>query len=324
MAKKVRVGVVGVGHFGRYHAEKYAAHARCELVGVCDLDAERAAAVGAAVGAPALDDASALIGRVDAVSIAVPTESHFAVARPFLEAGVHVLVEKPICPALADADALVALAEANAVTLQVGHLERFSDAYVTIGEFVTTPLYIESYRIAPFRPRGTDVNVILDLMIHDIDMIQALVGAPVLSVDAVGAPVVGPEEDIANTRMRFANGCVASITASRVSQKTERIMRIFQPDSYLQVDFVKASALRIERGEGEMLPGVPAIRQTETAFEKVDALAREIDAFIAAVADGAAPPVSGADGRQALKTALDISDGLRTHWDFVREAAGLD
>jgi len=321
--QKLRCAVIGVGHFGRYHAQKYAAHPGVELVGVYDRDAARARAVADEVGTAVIAGLDGLVGTVDAVSVAVTTAEHFAVARPLLAAGVHVLVEKPIATTLAEADGLIAAAREGKAVLQVGHLERFSPAYDAIAHAVRKPLFIESYRISPFQPRVTDVNVVLDLMIHDIDMILAIVNADVLSVDAVGAPVVGPREDIANTRVRFANGCVASITASRVSLKTERTMRIFQPDHYLVVDFQNGTTRAVERGAGEMFPGVPNIRETKTSFGKADSLAREIDAFVASARDGTIPLVDGAAGRRALAVALDISAGLTAHWAFVQQAAGL-
>ncbi|MGE0255928.1 MAG: Gfo/Idh/MocA family protein [Alphaproteobacteria bacterium] len=323
-SQKLRCAVIGVGHFGRYHAQKYAAHPGVDLVGVFDRDAARARSVASEVGTTIIETLDDLAGRVDAVSVAVTTAQHFAVARPLLSAGIHALIEKPLATTLAEADGLIAAAREGGAVLQVGHLERFSPAYDAIAHAVRKPLFIESYRISPFQPRVTDVNVVLDLMIHDIDMILALVNAEVLSVDAVGAPVVGPREDIANTRVRFANGCVASITASRVSLKTERIMRIFQPDHYLVVDFQNGTTRAVERGAGEMFPGVPNIRETKNNFGKADSLAREIDAFVAAARDGSVPLVDGAAGRRALAVALDISAGLTAHWAFVQQAAGLD
>jgi predicted dehydrogenase len=216
----LRTAVVGVGHFGAWHAEKYAHSQRCELVAVADIDGARAAAVGEPLGVAATADHRQLIGAVDAVSVCVPTGAHYQVAREFLEAGVHVLVEKPMTGRLETADRLIAIAERRGLVLQVGHIERFSSAYFALEKLVTRPLYFESYRIAPYRARGVDVDVVLDLMIHDIDLILALVDSPVASVDAVGAPVLSAQEDIASTRVKFANGCVASITASRVSAKT--------------------------------------------------------------------------------------------------------
>ncbi|HEX5795400.1 MAG TPA: Gfo/Idh/MocA family oxidoreductase, partial [Geminicoccaceae bacterium] len=238
----IRTAVVGCGHFGRFHAEKYAALAGAELVAVVDRVPERAAEVAGRLGAVALDDPDALAGRVEAASVAVPTAEHFAVASRLLELGLHVLVEKPIASSLEEADALIALAAARARVLQVGHLERFNAALVALADVLRAPLFIESHRLAPFQPRGTDVDVVLDLMVHDIDLIQLLVGQALVAVDAVGVPVLSGHDDIANARLRFAGGCVANVTASRVSLKSERRMRIFQRDAYLSIDFQAGEA----------------------------------------------------------------------------------
>ncbi len=321
MDERIRTGVVGVGHFGRYHAQKYAALECASLVAVADVDRRRAEEIAGPLDAEAVSDYRAMFGGVDAVSIAVPTRAHFEVAKAFLENGIHVLLEKPIADSVEAADALIAIARDNGALLQIGHLERFSAPYLAIGGDVTRPLYIESERIAPYQPRGTDVDVILDVMIHDIDLIQALVGSPVRSVDAVGAPVLSSREDIANTRVCFANGCVANITASRVSQKTQRRLRIFQPESYLMVDFQECRIVHMRKGAGEMFPGVPNIDQKVRHYEKGDSLQREIAAFLDAIATGGAPVVDGEAGREALNTALMIGDSLREHWRLVHEGA---
>lgn len=313
MPDPIRVGVIGVGHFGRRHAEKYAALAQAELVAVVDANREQAEAIAAQHGCAALTDVGELLGQVDAVSIAVPTSRHFAVARDCLEAGLHLLVEKPITDSLEDADALIALAEARGLVLQVGHLERFSPAYFAMADEVTKPLYIEANRISPFNPRVIDVSVVLDLMIHDIDLITALVGEPVVAVDAIGAPVVSQHEDIVNARVTFANGCVANLTASRVSLKTERMMRIFQPESYIQADLAARRVVTRRRGEGEMFPGIPNIAQEELEFGEADSLRLEIEAFLKAVRDGARPHVDGRAGRDAVHAAHMITDSLRAH-----------
>ena len=233
---RLRIGVVGVGHFGRYHALKVAASERATLVGVHDPNEERAKTIGWEVGAPDLGF-DALLDAADALIIAAPAEAHHALAAAALRAGKHVLVEKPIAATLAEADDLAALATAGQRVLQVGHLERFSAAHAALAGRLGAPLYIEAARVAPFKPRGTDVSVILDLMIHDLDLILALVASPIESVDAVGAAVASPHEDIANARIRFVNGAVATITASRVSPRTERRMRIFARDGTMAIDF---------------------------------------------------------------------------------------
>ena len=304
---QLRLGVAGVGHFGRYHAEKMAALEGARLVAVADIDAARAAAVGGPLGAEALPDHRALIGRVDAVSVAVPAGAHYRAVKDFLDAGVHVLVEKPFTESVASAEALSGLAEARGLVLQVGLIERFSETFRAVAPRIARPLYIESVRVGPFTERNTDVSVVLDLMIHDIDIILALVDAPVAEVDAVGAPVFSGHEDLANARLRFANGCVANVTASRVSLKTERTLRIFQPDAYIKVDHADRS-VRIARKKGEgPLTGLDDVALEREQFERGDPLKREIEAFVHAVRTGAAPEVSGADGVRSLEVAHRIT-----------------
>jgi predicted dehydrogenase len=248
-ATRLRIGIAGAGHFGRYHALKVAASARATLVGVFDPDTERAKTVGWEAGAPGMEFAP-MLAAVDALIVAAPAEAHHALAATALRAGKHVLVEKPIAATLDQADDLASLAEAGKLVLQVGHQERFSAAYQALEGRVGAPLYVEATRIAPFKPRGTDVSVILDLMIHDLDLVLALVDSPIESVDAVGAAVASPHEDIANARIRFASGAVATITASRISTRTERRMRVFAQDAYLTVDFAERKLSVVARDRG--------------------------------------------------------------------------
>jgi len=247
---------------------------------------------------------------VDAVSVVVPTQYHHQVALDFLAAGVHVLIEKPITVTIEQADELIALADAKGLVFQVGHLERFNPVLMAAEEVLTAPLFVESVRIAPFKPRGTDVNVVLDLMIHDIDIIQHLVKSPVARIDAIGAPVFTGEEDIANARIAFENGCVANVTASRISLKSERKMRIFQRDAYLTLDFQNKKLLVAKRGEGELLPGIPNVQVQERELGESDPLKSEISSFVEAIKTGRQPQVSGRDGRMALETALKINQAL--------------
>lgn len=306
----LRTAVVGVGYLGTFHAQKYAAITDVELVGVADSDGGRARQVAGALGTTPYHDHRDLIGRVDAVSIAVPTQHHHAVAREFLESGVHVLIEKPITVTIREADELIALAESRQLVLQVGHLERFNPVLMALDGVLQEPLFIESVRIAPFKPRGTDVNVVLDLMIHDIEIIQHIVKSDVERVDAIGAPVFTGEEDIANARILFRNGCVANVTASRISLKSERKMRIFQRDAYLTLDFQNRKVLVARKGEGELFPGIPNVRVDERELGEADALMSEIESFIAAIRSHSRPRVSGHDGRMALSTALTINTSL--------------
>jgi predicted dehydrogenase len=315
----LRVGIAGAGHFGRYHALKVAASARTRLTGIYDPDLERAKTVGWEAGAKELayDD---LLDASDAVIVAAPAEAHYDLAARALRAGKHVLVEKPIAATLAQADELGALARDRGLVLQVGHLERFSAAYQAMAGRVGAPLYIEATRIAPFKPRGTDVSVILDLMIHDLDLVLALIDSEIESVDAVGAPVASPHEDIANARLRFRNGAVATITASRISPRTERRMRIFAQNSYMAADFAARKLTVIARAPGDdgqlsagQLPvaGVAGFGVEDVSWEDHDSLAAEHAAFAASVLDGAPVLVDAAVGRRALAAALAVGDSMR-------------
>ena len=320
-APRLRIGVAGAGYFGRFHALKIAASARAELVGVCDLDASRAGAVARETRSVALDW-PALLARCDAVVIAAPAEAHFALAGAAIEAGRHVLVEKPIAATLAQADAMAALAQSHGVVLQVGHLLRYSAEHRAISTRMRRPLYLDCVRIAPFKPRGTDVSVILDLMIHDLDLVLALVDSPIASVDAVGAPVASRFEDIANARVRFENGCVATITASRISLKTERKMRLFSQEGYMSVDFAARKLLMIGREHGVPIPGTGGGRLEEIGWQEHDALEAEHAAFAAAVLDGAPLVVGAAAGRRALAAALAVSESMAASRARA-EASGL-
>jgi predicted dehydrogenase len=307
----LRAAVIGVGYLGRFHAQKYRDHADVTLVGVVDASPQRAAEVSAEVGCPAFADYREIFGRVDLVSIAVPTQYHFAVARDCLANGIHVLLEKPITQTVAEADELICLASKFGLVLQVGHLERFNPAVKALQGVLNSPLFIESHRLAPFKPRGTDVNVVLDLMIHDIDILLSLVRHPIVAVNSVGVPVLSGEVDIANARLQFANGCVANVTASRVSRETMRKIRIFQQDAYITIDYQNRSIAIYRRQPGaNLIPGLPDIAIEERSFAQSDALRDEIDAFVSAVRDGTPPVVSGEDGKRALEVAMEISSRL--------------
>ena len=319
MSRRLPMAVIGTGHFGTYHARKIAASDNAALVAVADIDPERAKAAGEAFGVAAVSDYRELLGKVAAACVTVPTQSHFEVARDCLNAGLHVLVEKPITDSLASADALIALARSRDRILQVGHLVRFSGVAESLRRHVTKPLYIDSVRITPFSGRSTDVNVVLDLMIHDIDLVLSLVDSPILSVDAAGAPVFSNQEDICNARIKFANGCIATITASRISFKTERRMRIFQPSSYLSVNF-DAQSLSVVRRAGDA-DQAAAVDIREESYDEVDALEREIESFIDCVHEGRQPLVGGAEGRRALEAALVATRELQAHTRFVMDAS---
>ena len=309
MSERLQVGLIGAGHFGRYHALKLAGAKRAKLIGLADANPERAKTVAWEAGCP-VKPVEEILTQAQAVVIAAPAEFHYDLAARALRAGKHVLVEKPIAATLDQATELAALARQAGVVLQVGHLERFSAAHGAVSARMGKPLYIEAVRIAPFKPRGTDVSVILDLMIHDLDLILALTDSEVVSVDAVGAPVASLHDDIANARIRFANGAVATITASRVSARTERRMRIFAADGYVSVDFANRKLSVIRRGHGQKLPWVEGFGIEEVSWQDHDALAAEQAAFVAAVLDGAPVLVDAAAGRRALAAALAVADAM--------------
>jgi len=307
---RLRIGIAGAGHFGRYHALKVAASDRAVLAGLHDPDLERARTIGWEAGASDMDF-PALLEASDALVVAAPAEVHHRLAAAALRAGKHVLVEKPIAASLEQADELAALAAERGLVLQVGHLERFSAAHGALAGRVGAPLYIEATRIAPFKPRGTDVSVILDLMIHDLDLVLSLVASDIAHVDAVGGAVASPHEDIANARIRFANGAVAAITASRISARTERRMRIFGQQGYVAVDFAARRMTVVSRGHGKPVPGVEGFGIEEESWEDRDSLAAEHAAFVASVLDGAPVAVDAAAGRRALAAALAVDQAMQ-------------
>lgn len=307
MTATLRAGVAGTGHLGSLHARKYQALTGVELAAVADVDEASARRAAGESGARVCTDHRTLAGEVDLASVVVPTGLHYEVARDLLNAGVHVLVEKPVTTTLDEARALIELAEQKGLVLQVGHLERFNPAVQALDEYGGEPLFIESHRIAPFNPRGTDVNVILDLMIHDIDLIQQLVKSPIQEIRANGVPVLTDNTDIANARLAFANGCVANVTASRVSQKSQRSMRIFQRDTYFLVDMGEHKLQIRRRGSGESWPGVPDIESEDRDLERGDALLAEIESFVDCARNNRVPAVTGTDGLRALEAASEIT-----------------
>ena len=306
---KLRVAVVGVGYLGRFHAQKYRAIDFVDLVGVCDLDSAAGEAVARELGTQFFADHRELAGKVDAVTIAASTSAHFPLARFFLEHGVHVLVEKPMTRTSAEGAVLTELANARGLKLQVGHVERFNPALLSARQTLTTVRFIECHRLAPFKARGVDVNVILDLMIHDLDVILSLVDAEPVAVSAVGIPVLTDDFDIANARIEFANGAVANVTASRASTSAQRRFRVFQPNQYVSIDFGTGEVRRVskESGRGE---GESPLREESWNLEKGDALLAETKAFVTAIRDGTPCEVSGADGVAALRLAEMINEEI--------------
>jgi predicted dehydrogenase len=323
MADEISVAVVGTGYFGRFHAEHYARNKRAKLVAVVDTNEEKGRAVAAEFGAEPAFDYRSILGKVDAASVAVPTPLHYEIARDLIQSGIHVLVEKPIADSVGSANALTSLAEQRKVVLQVGHIERFSSAYRTLAKVISKPLYFESYRISPWKNRGVEVDVILDLMIHDIDMIIGLVDSPVSKVDAVGTPVLGRRIDLANARINFESGCIANVTASRVSYKTERKMRVFGRNHYLSCDLGEGRIAGYRLRGDPAVMGLAAIESENYQIEKQDSLANEIDAFLDCIATGSQPLVDGRAGCEALRVASMINDSIEEHLKKVQGEPSL-
>jgi len=312
----LRVGVVGVGHLGRHHARIFSSIAGVELVAVVDTNRARAGEIAAAHRTRALFDARDLMGQVDAVSIAVPTELHCEIARPFLASGVPALVEKPMARTLDEADALISVARASGATLAVGHTERFNPAVVAARPLLVDPRFIEVHRLGAFPDRSLDIDVVFDLMIHDLDIVLSLVGSEVDSIEAVGVPVLTGRVDIANARLGFANGCIANITASRISRDRVRKIRFFQPAAYLSIDYAaqKIEIWRLVKTGGAL----PSIDGGEVPVVSEEPLKRELEDFVDAVISHRSPLVTGADGRRALALAQQITDKMANRPPHVR------
>lgn len=308
--KKLRVGVVGAGYLGKFHAEKYSQMDDVELVGIADSNRVQAENVSKKIKTNAYTDHLDLIGKVDAVSVVVPTPAHFKVSRDFLENDIDVLIEKPITTTLEEADELISISEARGLIIQVGHLERFNPAIIALKDIVKKPRFIESHRLSIFKERGTDVSVVLDLMIHDIDIISAFVRSEIRSIQAAGIPVITGQADIANTRLEFMNGCVANVTASRISTKNERKIRLFQQDAYISVDFANHEITIVRKKESEKQSLIPGMEIKQLRFEKSDALKDELAAFVKVVSRREVPEVNGQVGRDALMVALSVMEQI--------------
>ena len=304
--KKLRVGVVGVGYLGQFHAEKYRRMNDVELVGVVDIDRSQAEDVAQRVNTRAYLNYKDLFGKVDAVSIAVPTPAHFEVAKDFLKNDIDVLIEKPMTETTEEADELIRFADAQGLIIQVGHLERFNPAIVALEDIVKKPMFIESHRLSIFKGRCTDVSVVLDLMIHDIDLILNFVGSEIRDIRASGVPVISDHVDIANARLEFKSGCVANVTASRISTKNERKIRLFQSDTYVSVDFSNKDIVVIHKDDDAKVSLIPGMDIKKVSFEAGDALEDELKSFVKAVNRREPPLVTAQMGRDALEIALDI------------------
>ena len=307
MADALRFAVIGVGHLGRHHARILSTMEGVTLSAVVDTLPERAAEIAAVSNTRALTDYRDLIGAVDAVVVAVPTELHAEVAVPFLDAGTPVLVEKPMSRSLADADRMLAAARASGAMIAVGHTERHNPAVAIALRLVSAPKFIEVHRLSAFPDRSLDIDVVFDLMIHDLDVILAIVKSEVTSIEAVGVPVLTPKYDIANVRLRFASGCIANITASRISKDRVRKIRFFQPDAYLSVDYAsqEVEGWRLVRKEPR-----PDIQGGAIPVERDEPLRRELADFVRAVRDRSAPLVDGEAGRRALALAAEIAEKM--------------
>jgi predicted dehydrogenase len=309
---QVRVGVIGVGYLGKFHAEKYSRMENVRLMGVVDINRVLAQEVAARFDTRAFTDYRELFGRVDAVSIVVPTEDHFTIAAKCLNHDLDVLVEKPMTATLEQADKLIKIAESRGRIMQIGHLERFNPAVIALKDIVHSPMFIEAHRLSIYKDRSTDVSVVLDLMIHDIDIIMNVVKSEIKSIHAAGAPVICEHADIANVRLEFESGCVANVTASRISTKNQRKIRLFQKDAYVSVDFITREITIIRRDDsisGDLIPGMDI---QQISFSESDALEDELASYIEAVSTRHNPVVSGNVGRKALKVALTITEQINT------------
>lgn len=318
--KKVRIGVVGTGHLGSLHAKMYSQIESADLVGVYDIDVAKGKSVAEEFGTKHFPGIEDLLDQVEAISIATPTKSHYDVAVHALSKGIHLLIEKPITENIEQARELVELAEAQKRKIQVGHIERFNSAILALEDYHIDPLFIESHRLAQFNPRGTDIAVVLDLMIHDIDLILSLVNSPVKQIDANGVAVVSHSIDIANARLQFENGCVANVTASRISQNKMRKMRLFQKNAYISVDFLKGSAevFKLADENSENTKSTSLLGNLDLGYQKkvvvyeqpeikeVNSLKYELTAFLRSILDDTKPPVTGEDGLEALFVAQEI------------------
>jgi predicted dehydrogenase len=308
---KLRVGVVGVGYLGKFHAQKYNTMPDVDLIGVVDPDLSRGKTIARDNATAHFPDHPALFGKVDAVSIAAPTPAHFAIARDFLQHDIDVLIEKPITSVLEDADELIRIADSRGLIIQVGHLERFNPAVVALEGKIKQPRFIESHRLSIFQGRCTDVSVVLDLMIHDIDLILNLVRSEIKTLSAAGISVISGNIDIANARLEFVNGAVANVTASRISAKNERKLRLFQKDAYISIDFANHNITFIHPDVGQDDGIIPGMKIEGLDFDKGDALEDELKAFVQAVKHRHQPLVTGRMGRDALKIALSIMEQIQ-------------
>ena len=332
---KVKIGVVGVGHLGRLHAMQLKQVPEAELLGIYDADPQRAAAVGTEFSIPVFGEFAPLLEQVEALSIVTPTVTHYDFGRAALEAGKHVFIEKPLTATLEQADELIRLGREQQRKIQIGHIERFNPAIMALEPLEINPLFIEAHRMANFNPRGTDVAVVLDLMIHDIDLILSFVKSPVKTLDASGMSVISPTEDIANCRITFENGCVANVTASRISARKMRKMRFFQRNAYISVDFLEGISEIYYTGQPDFQPAPGSLAfslgQIESGLDKreirytridkadINPLRYELQRFCRAILEDTVPPVTAEEGRRALLIAQHILKSIDEHTQLVKK-----
>src|SRR5262245_38663167 len=322
MTDKIKTAVIGVGHLGQAHARVHASLEHSELVAACDINESQGRSIAERHATRYVRDYRELFDQVEAVSIATPTVNHHEATLAFLEAGVHVLVEKPIARTLEEADEMIGAAESKNLILQVGQIERFNPAFVALSARIERPRFFEAHRMAVFTPRSLDIDVVMDLMVHELDIIASLVKCEVVKLDAVGVPILTPRIDLANARLEFADGCVANITASRVSGERLRKLRVFQPNEYYSLDYAEQQVAMLKLTPPKSPGELPEIAAGGLPIEKREPLLAEIESFIAAVQSRTPPAVSGAEGRQALALAIDVLEKIKAH--SARAGIGLN
>jgi predicted dehydrogenase len=319
MIDKIKTAVIGVGHLGQAHARVYTSLEQAELVAVCDSNETQGRAIAERYGTRFVRDYRDLLGDVEAVSVATPTINHHEITCAFLEAGAHVLVEKPIARSLDEADEMIRVAGLKSLVLQVGHIERFNPAFVALQQHVNRPRFFEAHRMGVFTPRSLDIDVVMDLMVHELDIIATLVKSDVVKLDAVGIPILTPKIDLANARLEFADGCVANITASRVSGERLRKLRVFQPNEYYSLDYAEQQVAMCKLTPPKAAGALPEIAAEGLRIEKREPLLAEIESFVTAIQSQTPPVVSGAEGRRALALALEVLEKIKAH----SERAGI-
>jgi len=322
MSKKIKTAVIGVGHLGREHARIYSSIENATLVAVCDTDEKAGMAIAQRFAVRFVSDYRELFGQVEAVSVATPTASHHEIACKFLDAGVSVLVEKPIARTIAEADEIISIAQSKGTILHIGHIERFNPAFRALEREITLPRFFEAHRMGIFTPRSLDIDVVMDLMVHELDIIATLVKSEVIQLDAVGIPILTPKIDLANARLEFANGCIANITASRVSGDRLRKLRVFQPNQYFSLDYADQNVAICRLTPPRNSGSIPEIHAGSLEVTRCEPLLVEIETFVAAVLSGdSTHGVSGFEGRRALSLALQVLEKIKIH--SLRAGVGL-